>query len=48
MTRTVADTALLMGVGAASPELAGAAAKPPAELRVGYSVKPALAARVDR
>ena len=47
VTRTAADTALLMGVGAASPELASAAAKPPAELRVGYSVKPALAARVD-
>jgi amidase len=47
VTRTVADTALLMSVGAGAPELAGAAAKPPSELRVGYSVKPALTARVD-
>ena len=47
VTRSAADTALLMGVGAGSAELAGAAAKPPAELRVGYSVKPALTARVD-
>jgi amidase len=47
ITRTVADTALLMGVGADSPELAGAAEEPPSGLRVGYSVKPALAARVD-
>jgi amidase len=47
VTRTVADTALLMGVGADSRELASAAAKPPSELRVGYSVKPPLAARVD-
>jgi amidase len=47
VTRTVADTALLMGVGADSPELARAAAKPPSELHVGYSVKPPLTARVD-
>lgn len=47
VTRTVADTALLMGVGAGSTELAGAAAKPPRELSVGYSLKPSLTARVD-
>ena len=47
VTRTVADTALLMGVGADSPELASAAAKPASELRVGYSMKPPLAARID-
>ena len=47
VTRTVADTALLMGVGAGSPDMAAAAANPPAELRVGHSVKPALVARVD-
>jgi amidase len=47
VTRTVGDTALLMGVGAGSPELAGAASEPPRDLRVGYSMKPALIARVD-
>jgi amidase len=47
VTRSVADTALLMSIGADSAELASAAAKAPSELRVGYSVKPALVARVD-
>ena len=46
-TRTVADTALLMSVAAAAPELAGAGSTAPPPLRVATSVKPALPARVD-
>ena len=46
-TRTVADTALLMSVAAAAPELAGAGSAAPPPLRVATSVKPALPARVD-
>jgi amidase len=46
VTRTAADTALLMSVGADAPELAGAA-EPPSELRVASSVRPGLIARVD-
>ena len=47
VTRTVADTALLVGVGADSPGLARAAAGAPGRLRIATSVKPALPARVD-
>jgi amidase len=46
-TRTVADTALLMSVAAAAPELAGAGSGVPSPLRVAISVKPPLPARVD-
>ncbi len=47
VTRTVADTALLVSVGAGAPALADAAVGPPASLRVATSVKPALPTRVD-
>ena len=47
VTRTAADTALLMGVATGSTELAAAATSAPPELRVGHSVKPALVAPVD-
>jgi amidase len=47
VTRTVADTALLVSVAADAPALAGAPGRPPAELRVASSAKPALPARVD-
>jgi len=46
-TRTVADTALLISVAAAAPELAGAGSAVPPPLRVATSVKPTLPARVD-
>ena len=46
-TRRVADTALLMSVAAAAPELAGAGSAVPQPLRVATSVKPTLPARVD-
>ncbi len=46
-TRTVADTALLMSVAAAAPELAGAGSAVSPPLRVATSVKPTLPARVD-
>jgi amidase len=47
VTRTVADTALLVSVAAESPALAAAAETPPAGLQIASSAKPALAARVD-
>jgi amidase len=46
LTRTVADTALLMQVGAADDSLAAAEASP-SRLRVARSLKPGLPARVD-
>jgi amidase len=47
VTRTVADTALLVGVGADSADLVRAAAGAPGRLRVAASVRPALPARID-
>lgn len=50
VTRTVADTALLMDVAAGpSPEAsyAAAARRPPGKLRVGLSVRPASPTRID-
>ncbi|HEX2413605.1 MAG TPA: amidase [Thermoleophilaceae bacterium] len=47
LTRTVADTALLMTVGARDPSLAEAAGAAPRRLRVASSVKPFFPARVD-
>jgi amidase len=47
VTRTVADTALLLSVAAEAPTLAAAPQAPPAALRIVSSVKPALPARVD-
>jgi amidase len=47
LTRTVADTALLVAIGADSAELVQATAAAPGRLRVAASVKPALPARVD-
>jgi amidase len=47
LTRTVADTALLVGIGADSAELVQATAAAPGRLRVAASVKPALPARID-
>ena len=47
VTRTVADTALLVGVGADSADLVQAAAGAPGRLRVAASVKPASPARID-
>jgi amidase len=41
-TRTIADTALLLSVGAGDPALAGAAGSLPGRLRVASSLKPAL------
>jgi amidase len=46
-TRTVTDTAVLVSVAAARPDLAGAVSAPPERLRVATSVKPPLVARVD-
>ena len=48
LTRTVADTALLVSVGAQAPALAGATDGPAAQLNVAASVKPTFPARVDR
>jgi amidase len=47
LTRTVADTALLVSVGADSPALAAAPDAPPAQLRIATSVKPTLPTRVE-
>ncbi len=47
LTRTVADTALLVSVAAQAPALAGVTDAPPTQLNVAASVKPALPARVD-
>jgi amidase len=47
LTRTVADTALLVSVAAQAPALAGATDGPAAQLNVAASVKPTLPARVD-
>jgi amidase len=47
VTRTVADTALLVSVAAEAPALAAAPQAPRGELRIASSVKPSLPARVD-
>ncbi len=47
VTRTVADTAVLVGVASRQPSLAAAAVAAPGSLRVASSVKPFLPARVD-
>ncbi|MET0207203.1 MAG: amidase family protein [Thermoleophilaceae bacterium] len=47
LTRTVADTALLVSVAAQAPALAGATDGPAAQLNVAASVKPTFPARVD-
>ena len=47
LTRTVADTALLMQVGAEDDSLAAAAEASPGRLRVARSLKPGFPARVD-
>jgi amidase len=46
-TRTIADTALLLSVGAGEPGLADAHGRPAASLRVAVSTRPPLPARVD-
>ena len=47
VTRTVADSALLLAVGAADPSLTTAPADPPGPLRVGVSTRPLLPTRVE-
>jgi amidase len=47
LTRTVADTALLVSVAAQAPALAGVTDAPPTQLNVAASAKPPLPARVD-
>jgi amidase len=46
VTRDAADSALLLSVAAKQPDLAVATARPPGELRVASSVKPAYPVRI--
>ena len=47
LTRTVADTALLVSVAAGDEQLMSAPSRPPAGVRVAWSAKPSLPARID-